>query len=92
MLGEALLADPRVAGVVFTGSVETAQAINRTLAQRPGALATLVAETGGLNAMIVDSSALPEQVVRDAVAVRVRQRGSTVLGAAPALPSRGHRG
>jgi len=66
VLGEALLPDPRVAGVVFTGSVETAQAINRTLAQRPGALATFIAETGGLNAMIVDSSALPEQVVRDA--------------------------
>jgi len=66
VLGEALLPDPRVAGVVFTGSVETAQAINRTLAQRPGALATLIAETGGVNAMIVDSSALPEQVVRDA--------------------------
>ena len=65
-LGEALLPDPRVAGVVFTGSVDTAQAINRTLAQRPGALATLIAETGGINAMIVDSSALPEQVVRDA--------------------------
>ncbi len=65
LLGEALLPDPRVAGVVFTGSVETAQAINRTLAQRPGALATLIAETGGVNAMIVDSSALPEQVVRD---------------------------
>jgi len=67
VLGEALLPDPRVAGVVFTGSVETAQTINRTLAQRPGALATFIAETGGLNAMIVDSSALPEQVVRDAV-------------------------
>jgi RHH-type proline utilization regulon transcriptional repressor/proline dehydrogenase/delta 1-pyrroline-5-carboxylate dehydrogenase len=66
VLGEALLPDPRVAGVVFTGSVDTAQAINRTLAQRPGALATLIAETGGVNAMIVDSSALPEQVVRDA--------------------------
>jgi len=65
-LGEALLPDPRVAGVVFTGSVETAQAINRVLAARTGALATLIAETGGLNAMIADSSALPEQVVRDA--------------------------
>jgi RHH-type proline utilization regulon transcriptional repressor/proline dehydrogenase/delta 1-pyrroline-5-carboxylate dehydrogenase len=65
-LGEALLPDPRVAGVVFTGSVDTAQAINRTLAQRPGALAAFIAETGGINAMIVDSSALPEQVVRDA--------------------------
>ena len=65
-LGEALLSDPRVAGVVFTGSVETAQAINRTLARRDGPLAALIAETGGVNAMIVDSSALPEQVVRDA--------------------------
>jgi RHH-type proline utilization regulon transcriptional repressor/proline dehydrogenase/delta 1-pyrroline-5-carboxylate dehydrogenase len=65
-LGAALLPDPRVAGVVFTGSVETAQAINRTLAQRPGALTALIAETGGVNAMLVDSSALPEQVVRDA--------------------------
>jgi RHH-type proline utilization regulon transcriptional repressor/proline dehydrogenase/delta 1-pyrroline-5-carboxylate dehydrogenase len=65
-LGAALLPDPRVAGVVFTGSVETAQAINRTLAARSGPLATLIAETGGLNAMIADSSALPEQVVRDA--------------------------
>jgi len=65
-LGEGLLPDPRVAGVVFTGSVDTARAINRTLAQRPGALATLIAETGGVNAMIVDSSALPEQVVHDA--------------------------
>jgi RHH-type proline utilization regulon transcriptional repressor/proline dehydrogenase/delta 1-pyrroline-5-carboxylate dehydrogenase len=65
-LGEALLRDARVAGVVCTGSVETAQSINRTLAARAGPLATLIAETGGVNAMIVDSSALPEQVVRDA--------------------------
>ena len=65
-LGDKLLADPRVAGVAFTGSVETAAAINRRLAQRSGPLATLIAETGGVNAMIVDSSALPEQVVRDA--------------------------
>jgi RHH-type proline utilization regulon transcriptional repressor/proline dehydrogenase/delta 1-pyrroline-5-carboxylate dehydrogenase len=65
-LGAALLEDSRVTGVVFTGSVETAQAINRTLAARDGPLATLIAETGGINAMIVDSSALPEQVVRDA--------------------------
>ena len=65
-LGAALLADARVAGVAFTGSVETAAAINRTLARRDGPLAALIAETGGINAMIVDSSALPEQVVRDA--------------------------
>jgi RHH-type proline utilization regulon transcriptional repressor/proline dehydrogenase/delta 1-pyrroline-5-carboxylate dehydrogenase len=64
-LGQALLVDPRVAGVAFTGSVETARAINRLLANRRGPLATLIAETGGINAMIVDSSALPEQVVRD---------------------------
>ncbi|HEY8520099.1 MAG TPA: bifunctional proline dehydrogenase/L-glutamate gamma-semialdehyde dehydrogenase PutA [Gammaproteobacteria bacterium] len=66
-MGEALLPDARVAGVAFTGSVETAHAINRALAERRGPLASLIAETGGVNAMIVDSSALPEQVVRDAV-------------------------
>jgi RHH-type proline utilization regulon transcriptional repressor/proline dehydrogenase/delta 1-pyrroline-5-carboxylate dehydrogenase len=66
-LGEALLRDERVAGVAFTGSTETARAINSALAAREGPLATLIAETGGINAMIVDSSALPEQVVRDAL-------------------------
>ncbi|HEX6996843.1 MAG TPA: bifunctional proline dehydrogenase/L-glutamate gamma-semialdehyde dehydrogenase PutA [Gammaproteobacteria bacterium] len=66
-MGEALLPDGRVAGVAFTGSVETAHAINRALAARRGPLASLIAETGGVNAMIVDSSALPEQVVQDAV-------------------------
>jgi RHH-type proline utilization regulon transcriptional repressor/proline dehydrogenase/delta 1-pyrroline-5-carboxylate dehydrogenase len=67
VLGEVLLADSRLAGVAFTGSVETARAINVALAAREGPLATLIAETGGVNAMIVDSSALPEQVVRDAL-------------------------
>jgi RHH-type transcriptional regulator, proline utilization regulon repressor / proline dehydrogenase / delta 1-pyrroline-5-carboxylate dehydrogenase len=66
-LGRALLGDARVAGVAFTGSVETARAIHLALAKREGPLATLIAETGGVNAMIVDSSALPEQVVRDAL-------------------------
>ncbi|MEQ1439861.1 bifunctional proline dehydrogenase/L-glutamate gamma-semialdehyde dehydrogenase PutA [Fontimonas sp. SYSU GA230001] len=66
-LGAALVADVRIAGVVFTGSVEVAQAINRTLAARRGPIATLIAETGGQNAMIVDSSALPEQVVKDTI-------------------------
>jgi RHH-type proline utilization regulon transcriptional repressor/proline dehydrogenase/delta 1-pyrroline-5-carboxylate dehydrogenase len=66
-LGEALLGDSRVGGVAFTGSVETARAINSALAAREGALAALIAETGGVNAMLVDSSALPEQVVRDAL-------------------------
>lgn len=65
-IGESVLSDARVAGVAFTGSVETAAAINRSLAERRGPLATLIAETGGINAMIVDSSALAEQVVRDA--------------------------
>ncbi len=66
-IGAALVADPRIAGVAFTGSVEVAQLINRTLAARTGPIATLIAETGGQNAMIVDSSALPEQVVKDAL-------------------------
>ena len=67
-VGAALTRDPRVAGVVFTGSTETARLIERSLAARAGAIATFIAETGGVNAMLVDSSALPEQVVLDAVA------------------------
>ncbi len=66
-LGGALFPDARLAGVVLTGSTEAAMAINRTLAARSGPLATLIAETGGQNAMIVDSTALPEQVTRDAL-------------------------
>ena len=66
-VGAALTADPRIAGVAFTGSTETARAINRKLAERDGPIATLIAETGGQNAMIVDSSALAEQVVRDVI-------------------------
>jgi RHH-type proline utilization regulon transcriptional repressor/proline dehydrogenase/delta 1-pyrroline-5-carboxylate dehydrogenase len=66
-IGPALTGDPRVAGVVFTGSTETARLINRSLAAHDGPLAVLIAETGGQNAMLVDSSALPEQVVNDAV-------------------------
>ncbi len=64
-IGGQLVKDPRVAGVAFTGSVETARIINRTLADREGAIVPLIAETGGQNAMIVDSTALPEQVVSD---------------------------
>ena len=59
---------PAIAGVVLTGSTATATAINRTLAAREGALVTLIAETGGLNAMVVDATALPEQVVDDVIA------------------------
>jgi RHH-type proline utilization regulon transcriptional repressor/proline dehydrogenase/delta 1-pyrroline-5-carboxylate dehydrogenase len=66
-VGAALTRDPRVTGVVFTGSTETAWAINRALAARNAPLATLIAETGGQNALIADSSALPEQLVNDAV-------------------------
>ena len=64
-IGRLLVADARVAGVAFTGSTATAQAINRALAARSGPLAALIAETGGQNALIADSSALPEQVVGD---------------------------
>ena len=67
VLGVVLLPDPRLAGVAFTGSTDVARLINRTLAARDTAIATLVAETGGQNAMLVDSSALPEQVVLDTV-------------------------
>ncbi len=66
-VGAALVADPRIAGVVFTGSTETARAIHRAMAAHDGPIGRLVAETGGINAMIVDSSALPEQVVRDVI-------------------------
>jgi RHH-type transcriptional regulator, proline utilization regulon repressor / proline dehydrogenase / delta 1-pyrroline-5-carboxylate dehydrogenase len=66
-LGAALLPDARIAGVAFTGSTQVARLINRTLAARDCAIATLIAETGGQNAMLVDSSALPEQVVIDTV-------------------------
>ncbi|MGH8029454.1 MAG: bifunctional proline dehydrogenase/L-glutamate gamma-semialdehyde dehydrogenase PutA, partial [Arenimonas sp.] len=66
-VGAALTRDPRVTGVVFTGSTETAWAINRALAARNAPIATLIAETGGQNALIADSSALPEQLVRDAI-------------------------
>jgi len=66
-IGGRAVADPRVAGVAFTGSTETARLINRTLANRDGPIAALIAETGGQNAMFVDSSALPEQVVLDSV-------------------------
>ncbi len=67
-VGAALTRDPRVAGVAFTGSTETARAINRALAARDAAIGVLIAETGGQNALIGDSSALPEQLVKDALA------------------------
>ncbi|MBU6298915.1 MAG: bifunctional proline dehydrogenase/L-glutamate gamma-semialdehyde dehydrogenase PutA, partial [Alphaproteobacteria bacterium] len=66
-LGGVLFPDTRLSGVVLTGSTEAAMVINRALAARNGPIATVLAETGGQNAMIVDSTALPEQVARDAV-------------------------
>jgi RHH-type proline utilization regulon transcriptional repressor/proline dehydrogenase/delta 1-pyrroline-5-carboxylate dehydrogenase len=64
-IGRTLIGDFRLSGIAFTGSNETAAIINRSLAAREGAIIPFIAETGGLNAMIVDSSALPEQAVRD---------------------------
>lgn len=64
-VGAKLVNDPRVAAVVFTGSTEVGRAINQALANRAGAIVPLIAETGGLNALIVDSTALPEQVTDD---------------------------
>ncbi len=66
-VGAALTRDPRLAGVVFTGSTDTARIIERSMAARPGAIGTLIAETGGLNVMLADSSALAEQLVLDVV-------------------------
>ncbi|MCH1918310.1 bifunctional proline dehydrogenase/L-glutamate gamma-semialdehyde dehydrogenase PutA [Shewanella sp. A3A] len=67
-VGAKLTADERIGGVCFTGSTGTAKAINRTLANRDGAIIPLIAETGGQNAMVVDSTSQPEQVVNDVVA------------------------
>jgi RHH-type proline utilization regulon transcriptional repressor/proline dehydrogenase/delta 1-pyrroline-5-carboxylate dehydrogenase len=74
-IGEALVADPRIAGVAFTGSVETAKRINQSLARREGPIVPLIAETGGVNAMIVDSSALPEQVIDDVLVSAFQSAG-----------------
>jgi len=74
-VGAALVADPRTAGVAFTGSTEVARAINRDLASRDGPIVPLIAETGGINPMIVDATALPEQVTDDVVASAFRSAG-----------------
>jgi RHH-type proline utilization regulon transcriptional repressor/proline dehydrogenase/delta 1-pyrroline-5-carboxylate dehydrogenase len=75
VVGAALTSDPRVSGVVFTGSTATAMRIRNTMVENLPAGAPLIAETGGLNAMIVDSTALPEQAVRDIVAASFRSAG-----------------
>jgi RHH-type proline utilization regulon transcriptional repressor/proline dehydrogenase/delta 1-pyrroline-5-carboxylate dehydrogenase len=74
-VGAALVNDPRVAGVAFTGSTEVGAAINRTLAAKHGPIVPLIAETGGINAMIVDATALPEQVTDDVIASAFRSAG-----------------
>ena len=67
VVGTRMTTDPRIAGVALTGSMATAYVINRSLAARDAPLAAVIAETGGQNAMLVDSSALPEQVVQDVI-------------------------
>ena len=74
-VGAALVADPRTAGVCFTGSTAVARTINRALAAKDGPIVPLIAETGGINAMVVDSSALPEQVVDAVVQSAFRSAG-----------------
>ena len=75
MTGKYLVPDPRIAGVCFTGSTEVAQLINRSLAARTGAIVPLIAETGGQNVMIADSTALPEQIVDDVITSAFRSAG-----------------
>jgi RHH-type proline utilization regulon transcriptional repressor/proline dehydrogenase/delta 1-pyrroline-5-carboxylate dehydrogenase len=74
-VGGMLVADRRVAGVAFTGSTEVARAINRALAAKDTPIAPLIAETGGINPMIVDATALPEQVTDDVIASSFRSAG-----------------
>jgi RHH-type transcriptional regulator, proline utilization regulon repressor / proline dehydrogenase / delta 1-pyrroline-5-carboxylate dehydrogenase len=74
-VGALLVAHPRTAGVAFTGSTEVGRIINRTLAEKNGPIVPLIAETGGINAMIVDATALPEQVTDDVIASAFRSAG-----------------
>ena len=74
-VGASLVADPRIAGVVFTGSTAVGRSIARALAAKDGPLVPLVAETGGINAMVVDATALPEQVTDDVIASAFRSAG-----------------
>ncbi|MGA7486053.1 MAG: bifunctional proline dehydrogenase/L-glutamate gamma-semialdehyde dehydrogenase PutA [Xanthobacteraceae bacterium] len=74
-VGAALVADARVAGIAFTGSTEVARGINRALAAKDAAIVPLIAETGGINPMIVDATALPEQVTDDVITSAFRSAG-----------------
>jgi RHH-type proline utilization regulon transcriptional repressor/proline dehydrogenase/delta 1-pyrroline-5-carboxylate dehydrogenase len=75
VVGSMLVSDSRVGGVVFTGSTEVARSINHALAKKDGPLVPLIAETGGINAMIVDATALPEQVTDDVITSAFRSAG-----------------
>ena len=74
-IGESLLADERIAGVVFTGSTTSAQQIQKTLAQRLGPIIPFIAETAGINCMLTDSSALPEQLIDDVLSSAFNSAG-----------------
>ncbi|MGA7807927.1 bifunctional proline dehydrogenase/L-glutamate gamma-semialdehyde dehydrogenase PutA, partial [Bradyrhizobium sp.] len=74
-IGAALVAHRAIAGVVFTGSTDVARSINRTLAAKDGPIVPLIAETGGINAMIADATALPEQVADDVITSAFRSAG-----------------
>ena len=74
-IGKLLVGDNRIAGIAFTGSTDTAQSINQQLAQRPGSPIPFIAETGGQNCMVVDSTALPEQVVDDVITSAFQSAG-----------------
>jgi RHH-type proline utilization regulon transcriptional repressor/proline dehydrogenase/delta 1-pyrroline-5-carboxylate dehydrogenase len=74
-IGGLLTGDDRISGIAFTGSTGTAKFINRGLAARAGAIVPLIAETGGQNVMIVDSTALPEQVADDVLASAFQSAG-----------------
>jgi RHH-type transcriptional regulator, proline utilization regulon repressor / proline dehydrogenase / delta 1-pyrroline-5-carboxylate dehydrogenase len=74
-VGDLLVAHPHAAGVAFTGSTEVGRIINRRLAAKHGPIVPLIAETGGINAMIVDATALPEQVTDDVIASAFRSAG-----------------
>ena len=90
-VGAALVAAPGVAGVVFTGSTQVAKAIHRALAAKDGPIVPLIAETGGINAMVVDSSALPEQVVDAVVQSAFRSAGQRCSALRLLLRARAHR-
>ena len=83
--------DPRIAGVAFTGSTEVAQKINRALAAKDGPIVPLIAETGGINAMIADATALPEQVADDVVTSAFRSAGQRCSACAHPLRAGGRR-